>query len=195
MSPPRAECACVCLVRTTYTCGCGEGWAAICTEAVGAGCGTLPFPALPGDDLPGVAPPSPPPSPPSPPSPPPPPPLSPFPPSLLTPLFPRPRPLLFPCCSAGGEFSRFKAFEPAAPVGTPYVYQFVPNQTFAIYPQVRACDTCVERAPPCIVLPSTLLPPAGCLHCMFMACAHACHEHLSSQDLLQSVNPPGPAVL
>lgn len=133
--------------------------------------------------------------PPPPPSPPPPPPLSPFPPSLLTPLFPRPRPLLFPCCSAGGEFSRFKAFEPAAPVGTPYVYQFVPNQTFAIYPQVRACDTCVERAPPCIVLPSTLLPPAGCLHCMFMACAHACHEHLSSQDLLQSVNPPGPAVL
>lgn len=30
-------------------------------------------------------------------------------------------------CSAGGEFTRYKAFEPASP-GTLYAYQFVPNQ-------------------------------------------------------------------
>jgi hypothetical protein len=39
-------------------------------------------------------------------------------------------------CSSGGEFSRWPDFKPA-PEGTPYAYQFVPNQTFAIYGQAK----------------------------------------------------------
>ncbi|WIA40182.1 hypothetical protein OEZ86_013574 [Tetradesmus obliquus] len=38
--------------------------------------------------------------------------------------------------SAGGEFSRWPDFKPA-PEGTPFAYQFVPNQTFAIYAQAK----------------------------------------------------------
>jgi hypothetical protein len=41
-----------------------------------------------------------------------------------------------PTCSAGGEFFRWPNFKPA-PEGTPFEYQFVPNQTFAIYAQAK----------------------------------------------------------